>query len=221
MRLLATPKNCSTSSPRSLKKIAEYDVKPESQLHYLLVPNNIRVYGYGKRSYVVTTIEDEEIFYCECNKFDRDGMVCYHIMKVLTRLGIKQIPGRYILKRWTQKAVEYTEKLSARASVQPDFITCGMPLSSSKTLWFTNLSTTFVDLAAEGCLSKERYAIMQTHIGMMRSKIDEIKKRKKSSIQIGSSTTTFVPPVVSANDGAAGSSIVLSTTSEPTIGKKK
>jgi hypothetical protein len=30
----------------------------------LLVPNNIRVYGYGKRSYLVTTIEDEEIFYC-------------------------------------------------------------------------------------------------------------------------------------------------------------
>jgi hypothetical protein len=206
---------------KEFEKIAEYDVKPESQLHYLLVPNNVRVYGYGKRSYVVTSIEDEEIFYCECSKFDRDGMVCCHIMKVLTRLGIKQIPDRYILKRWTQKAVEYTEKLSAGASAQPDFIARGMPLSSSKTLWFTNLSTAFADLAAEGCLSKERYTIMQTHIGVMRSKIDEIKKRKKSSRQIGSSAAISVPPVASTNDCAAGSSMGLSATSEPTIGEKK
>jgi hypothetical protein len=80
---------------KEFEKIAEYDVKPESQLHYLLVPNNVHVYGYGKRSYMVTIIEDEEIFYCECSKFDRDGMVCCHIMKVLTSLGIKQIPDRY------------------------------------------------------------------------------------------------------------------------------
>jgi hypothetical protein len=106
-------------------------------------------------------------------------------------------------------------------SVQPDFIARGMPLSSSKTLWFANLCTTFADLAAEGCLSKERYTIMQTHIGIMGSKIDEIKKRKKSSRQIGSSVAICVPPVVSANAGAVGSLVVLSTTSEPTIGKKE
>jgi hypothetical protein len=170
---------------------------------------------------MVMAIEDEEIFYCECSKFDRDGMVCCHIMKVLTRLGIKQIPDHYILKRWTQKVVEYTEKISAVASVQPDFIARGMPLSSSKTLWFANLSTAFADLVGEGCLSKERYTIMQTHVGIMRSKIDEIKKRKKSSRQIGSNAAISIPPVVSANGGAVGSSVVLSTASEPTIGKKK
>jgi hypothetical protein len=193
---------------KEFKEIAEYEVKPESESDYLLVPNNVRLYGYGKRSYLVTTIEDKECFYFECSKFDRDGMVCCHIMMVLTRLGIKQMPDCYILKRWTHKAVEYTEKLSAGASVQPDFIARGMPLSSSKTLWFTNLSTTFAGLAARGCLPKERYTIMQTHIGMMHSKIDEIKKRKKSNRQIGSNAATSVPPIVSANDGAAGSSMV-------------
>jgi hypothetical protein len=55
----------------------------------------------------------------------------------------------------------------------------------------------------------------------MRSKIDEIKKRKKSSRQIGSSAAISVPPVASTNDCAAGSSMGLSATSEPTIGEKK
>ncbi|XP_022679997.1 protein FAR-RED IMPAIRED RESPONSE 1-like [Setaria italica] len=204
---------------KEFEKTAEYDVNPEGSLHYLLVPNNFRVYGYGKRSYLGTAIEEEENFYYECSKFDRDGMLCCHVMKVLTILGVKQIPDRYILKRWTQKAVENTEKSFGGASAQPDFIARGMPLTSKKTLWFTNLSTAFAELAAEDCVSKERYTLMQNHIAAMRSEVDETKRRKKNSRQHRTNIAASVPAVVSATDGAAGSSaMLLSTTSAPTTG---
>ena len=77
---------------KEFEKTAKYDVKPEVQFQFLLVPNNNYVYEHGKRTYLVTALEEEGSYYCECSKFDRDGIICCHIMKILTRLGVKAIP---------------------------------------------------------------------------------------------------------------------------------
>ena len=53
----------------------------------------------------MVAVEEDESYYCECSKFDRDDIICCHIMKIMTRLGIQNIPERYILQRWTQQAV--------------------------------------------------------------------------------------------------------------------
>jgi hypothetical protein len=117
---------------KEFEKTAEYDVNPEDQFQYWLLPNNIFVYGYGKRNYLVTTLEDKENYYCECKKFDRDRMLCCHIMKVMTRLGVKAIPQWYILKRWTQEAVLDNKSTAPNAHVQTNFIARGMPLNNKK-----------------------------------------------------------------------------------------
>ncbi|CAL5043193.1 unnamed protein product [Urochloa decumbens] len=186
------------------EKIAEYDVEPKGEFQYLLVPNNTKVYGYGKRSYLVTAIADESSFYCECSKYDRDGILCCHVMKVLTRLGVKTIPEQYIMKRWSLKAVESNDNSTANTHMKADFIAPGMPLNNKKTLWFTNLSTSFAELAADGCLSSERYNIMQDHIKQMRSAINEIKKRKRASRQ----KEINRPPAASGAQAQAGPSCV-------------
>ncbi|XP_039841127.1 protein FAR1-RELATED SEQUENCE 3-like [Panicum virgatum] len=160
---------------KEFEKTAEYDVTHEGQFQYLLVPNNNFVYGYGKRTYLVTTVVVEESYYCECSKFDRDGMLCCHIMKILTRLGVKNIPQRYILKRWTQEAIQGGKNAEPNAHVPAEFIARGMPLNTKRTLWFTNLSTAFASLAVEGCVSKETYTVMDNHIKLMQAEIAEIK----------------------------------------------
>ncbi|XP_039822703.1 protein FAR1-RELATED SEQUENCE 5-like [Panicum virgatum] len=50
---------------KEFEKTAEYDVTPEGQFQYLLVPNNNFVYGYGKRTYLVTAVVEEESYYCD------------------------------------------------------------------------------------------------------------------------------------------------------------
>ena len=174
---------------KEFEKTAEYDVRPGSEFQYYLVPNNKFVYGYGKRTYIVTAIEDEGSYYCECSKYDRDGIICCHIMKIMTRLGVKAIPDRYILKRWTQETCDATETANPSAHVEADYIARGMPLSNRKTLRFTNLSTAFAGLAAEGCVSRETYTLVDTHIKEMRSALDEIKRRKRPSARRGRATT--------------------------------
>ena len=192
---------------KEFEKTAEYDVRSGSEFQYYLVPNNKFVYGYRKRTYLVTALEDEGSYYCECSKYDRDGIICCHIMKIMTRLGVKAIPDRYILKRWTQETCDATETADPSAHVEADYIARGMPLSNRKTLWFTNLSTAFAGLAAEGCVSRETYTLVDTHIKEMCSALDEIKRRKRPSARRGRATTQ--PPkaadvAISATENATG-----------------
>ncbi|CAL5010875.1 unnamed protein product [Urochloa decumbens] len=108
-------KNMFYKFSKEFEKTAEYDVRPIGEFQYCLVPNDTKVYGYGKRDYIVTAIEGDDSYFCECSKFDRDGILCCHIMKILTRFGVKTIPDRYVLRRWTQKAVEDSEKCVSNA----------------------------------------------------------------------------------------------------------
>ncbi|CAL4962268.1 unnamed protein product [Urochloa decumbens] len=189
---------CNLTTGRIMQLMNEFygSAQPADEFQYLLVPNNTTVYGYGKREYLVTAIEGDNSYFCECSKFDRDGILCCHIMKIMTRFGVKTIPDRYVLRRWTQKAVEDSEKCASNAHLQADLIARGMPLNNRKTLWFSVLSTSFADLAAEGCLSNERYTIMQRHIKEMRSEISAIKERKKAKRQKMSNTPVFNPAII-------------------------
>ncbi|XP_042505651.1 protein FAR1-RELATED SEQUENCE 5-like [Macadamia integrifolia] len=51
--------------------------------------------------YVVTHFKE---LACTCMKFETDGILCCHCLKVLDVLDIKRIPEYYILKRWTRGA---------------------------------------------------------------------------------------------------------------------
>jgi hypothetical protein len=182
-------------------------VDQESEVHYRLVPNNTRVYGYGRREYIVTTIVDEQSYYCECCKFDRDGMLCCHILKVFVTLGIKIIPDNYILERWAQEPLVATTGGGDAANmfVQPDLVARGMPLSGRRTLWFTNLSKAFADLAANGCMSIKAYKTMQDHIKIMRSKLNVLKKKRKACKQVSSAAVpAYAPSTSTPVVGVAG-----------------
>ncbi|KAJ1686149.1 hypothetical protein LUZ63_017539 [Rhynchospora breviuscula] len=56
-----------------------------------------------KSGQVVWTREDQTVL-CSCKKFEREGILCWHALKVLDREDIKVIPPRYVLNRWTKAA---------------------------------------------------------------------------------------------------------------------
>ncbi|KAL7233665.1 hypothetical protein ACSBR1_017307 [Camellia fascicularis] len=48
---------------------------------------------------------------CSCTKFEREGILCSHSLKVIRDiLKIKEVPSQYILKRWTKHARAETVK---------------------------------------------------------------------------------------------------------------
>ena len=43
---------------------------------------------------------------CVCSKFERDGILCCHVLRLFTQFGINEIPQHYIKQRWTKKYME-------------------------------------------------------------------------------------------------------------------
>ncbi|XP_039134194.1 protein FAR1-RELATED SEQUENCE 5-like [Dioscorea cayenensis subsp. rotundata] len=41
---------------------------------------------------------------CSCKKFEREGVLCRHILKIFKKKEVAKIPERYILRRWTMDA---------------------------------------------------------------------------------------------------------------------
>ena len=67
-----------------LKKLFHYD-KPE----------------YRRDVFAVSVDRKMMHFECECGKFEKDGILCCHILRLFTQFDVVKIPQEYIMARWT------------------------------------------------------------------------------------------------------------------------
>ncbi|CAM0884998.1 unnamed protein product [Alopecurus aequalis] len=155
--------------------IGRYNVQPQGQNMYMCVPNNLRCYPYGARSYLVNA--NGGAFSCECCKIERDRILCCHVLKIFTHLGVDAISERYINRRWTQDALSFV--VMPGVAGQKDV----MPEESREHIRFANLSRDFVGIAKLGCKSDQAEAIAKRHIREMRTEFAQLNKvrRKKAS----------------------------------------
>lgn len=64
-----------------------------------------RVCSYGQvRGYEVLYTAKYDSVVCSCMKFQSEGILCSHALKVLDRRNVKIVPSQYVLKRWTRDA---------------------------------------------------------------------------------------------------------------------
>ncbi|KAM0870715.1 hypothetical protein ACQ4PT_039848 [Festuca glaucescens] len=84
-----------------LRKITSYNVMLLHDGTYEVSPITGYCFGYGRRSYIVTADLPQQIYNCQCCKFNRDGILCCHVMKVMSAIGaVLEMPQHYILPRW-------------------------------------------------------------------------------------------------------------------------
>ncbi|XP_052626852.1 protein FAR-RED IMPAIRED RESPONSE 1-like [Lactuca sativa] len=65
-------------------------------------------------------VEEKEIN-CNCEHFKHMGVLCRHAFTIMMRCGVKEIPERYILKRWRKDVISRSYRFSY---VQPDSGDC-------------------------------------------------------------------------------------------------
>jgi hypothetical protein len=61
---------------------------------------------YGTRTFRVTADKSLGVYSCTCCKFQTDGILCCHIMKVFDALAVYEVPEHYILPRWSVELVD-------------------------------------------------------------------------------------------------------------------
>lgn len=72
----------------------------------------------------------------ECCKMERDGILCCHILKVFTHIGLDVIPEQYMLQHWTPITVP---SVPSATSQQSDV----MPPTSLKEIRHANMTADF------------------------------------------------------------------------------
>jgi hypothetical protein len=193
--------------------IGRYDVQVIGTNMYELIPNNLRCYPYGSRNYYVNG--SGGAYNCDCCKYQRDGILCCHVLKVFTHVGINAIPERFIMRRWTQQAVEYVPMHTG--PVQDDV----MPEQSHQKVRFANLSTSFVQMAKLGSESDQAEAIARRHIKEMRAELVQLQKvRKKKNAQQRSTSAPHPTAAPNAQQQRAAPNAPLQT-STPSMRRQR
>ena len=126
--------------------IARYNVRPHGSNLYEVYTNQEWVAKNGSRSYYVTCEPRAEDYRCECCRMDRDGMICCHILKVFTQLGVNKIPEKYIIRRWTPLGIP-------DAPPAPDHEPDELPEQSKKEIRLGSMQMDFANLARRASAS--------------------------------------------------------------------
>ncbi|CAL1411588.1 unnamed protein product [Linum trigynum] len=86
--------------------------------------------------------------YCSCKMFEFEGVLCRHALRVFNLMGIRELPSRYILHRWTKNAGYDTPRdvnsLSSKGELKELMTCCPKEAASS-----------YME-AGTGCLDKYR-----------------------------------------------------------------
>lgn len=68
-----------------------------------LVEYKVNIYEHP-HEHKVTFNSSNDTVICSCMKFEFDGVLCSHALKVLDQRNIKVVPTKYMLNRWTKDA---------------------------------------------------------------------------------------------------------------------
>ena len=106
--------------------------------------------GKLNRIYLVNASLEDQAFSCVCNKFGRDGLLCEHILKVMTQLNVNLIPPKYLLDRWSLKGSESFRKQLVYIDVNE---------VTSRRLKYARVCKKSVCMATEACKTEYGYRL--------------------------------------------------------------
>ncbi|XP_074266014.1 protein FAR1-RELATED SEQUENCE 3-like [Silene latifolia] len=81
----------------SLNSCSAGDSSREGKIRFLEVEDSI-----FNKSYTIAFNPSTFDATCSCKLFERKGYICKHIIWILSGKGIKKIPDKYVLSRWTK-----------------------------------------------------------------------------------------------------------------------
>nr|XP_040245751.1 protein FAR1-RELATED SEQUENCE 9-like [Aegilops tauschii subsp. strangulata] len=143
----------------------------------------------GRNYFVKASISEGE-YYCQCCKFERDGIVCCHILKVMDLNAVTRMPRHFIRQRWTWDA---DDALAPQTSNAVLAVHDERPESTMEAVRHVVLTKNYAELIDEACKSDETARVAEKHMKILKRELDEIKKRKAEEALHRFPRTSSVP----------------------------
>ncbi|XP_020171045.3 protein FAR1-RELATED SEQUENCE 5-like [Aegilops tauschii subsp. strangulata] len=142
------------------------------------------------RNYFVKASISKGKYYCQCCKFERDGIVCCHILKVMDLNVVTRMPRHFIRRRWTWDA---DDALAPQTSNAVLAVHDERPESTMEAMRHVVLTKNYAELIDEACKSDETARVAEKHGKALKRELDEIKKRKAEEALHRFPRTSSVP----------------------------
>ncbi|KAM0860125.1 hypothetical protein ACQ4PT_046774 [Festuca glaucescens] len=163
-----------------MRKITSYNCRDLGGGVYEIFPVQNYVYGYGSRSYLVHVFPETEIYNCVCCKFDKDGILCCHVMKVMSYIGaVTRIPDHYLLHRWCLPPPDIVAPV-VEPTPKP---TTKMSRKNMRLLRYGNLCNEFSRRAVALAASEHTKEIAEKHMLGMDRDLAELRKANAAALK--------------------------------------
>ncbi|CAM0151159.1 unnamed protein product [Urochloa decumbens] len=152
----------------------------------------------------VTIRANDGAVVCECGLGEHMGMPCCHAVKVMTHLGMQEIPAGNIMKRWTRSARDIS---LYHLTGYPVDMTPGM----QQAYRYSALYVAAMELVDLGASSDEAFAIATAALAQAKQRLLEARKAKDSA-RLASQPTHSA----AATQGSDGQEVSAVTTDDTT-----
>lgn len=159
-----------------------YNIKQDGENSYLVECITKFVPNYHNRTYKVFADPPNGVYRCACCKFERDGIVCCHILKTMFQLGVTEMPQAYVLKRWTWSA---EENLVEPIPGQP----AEMPEDSRKKMSLAVMCNEFKSMAIHGNQTEDGKKIIRNHLKAMKKDLASLKRETEKRAKRAATAT--------------------------------
>ncbi|KAM0831900.1 hypothetical protein ACQ4PT_022119 [Festuca glaucescens] len=134
--------------------------------------------AWSRVNFTITYDPQTGLYKCQCRLYEHFGIICCHIMLVMTQSGVMQIPECHIMKRWTVYArAGSCGKAGKSYAVQDD--------EASRTLRHKNLYMQVLDLVSAGEYDETTSDLAIKYVEVAKKKIEEYKMTISRTCQVG------------------------------------
>lgn len=123
---------------------------------------------FRTRRFVVIVDMQQQDFSCICGKFQKDGIVCSHVLRVLSHLNMSTLPEKYYIDRWRPKNRKDIRDIHFNVPLE---LTVG-----SQHLRYTLLSNRLSDMASDGASTNRKYLYLVKESERVQQRLDEMTK---------------------------------------------
>ena len=174
-----------------LTDVTRLRVKEEKlgQLYLVFQAQNYPIKEHRARTYVVQVDLEKEEYHCICCKFEKYGLVCPHILKIMIHMDIDKILDKYIIDRW-RKNYKRVNPLPIPAK-----------LADNDTLRYNVLARRMVATASKGATHQRKYEYLQTEMDRIDKGLEEMEKVLQEEMKKQATETRTIANFANPPDG--------------------
>ncbi|XP_072966302.1 protein FAR1-RELATED SEQUENCE 5-like isoform X1 [Typha angustifolia] len=113
---------------------------------------------------------------CTCCKFEYFGILCRHVLTVFLIVGVRTIPEKYIMKRWTRNA-------TSSIGLDEKVIESGLSFPECLVGWYNDLCLDAVKYGMEGATSSDIYKVAKVALQKALTEVVAAKSMQRKGQQ--------------------------------------